>query len=335
MLRESWKAAERRTGGIFDVHVEEYLRETRQHHLPQARIIVESLRHLQQHNLQEAYLRGSFASGEADIHSDIDMFLVVSPENLPATFQSFCDHLNENYIVIVECHDKLVRDYGGIGFMFLCQERGGKPFQFDLYMAMKGVPPKTLLPSCPRIYSSDPAYCWLDESRPKIEIPSHTQNFIDRYTRNESKDQRAEHMFKDIMIALFIMSKHVQRKQNARALNDNNHAIGVCVDMILNALDQTTYHTSLYAADKLLQECRVGANPVLSGCAGNLEAAICRAPSQEQVRMIYGVAKGVVEEFHPDIIKENAFAIARFENLIETRPEAPKASLASQSRLAR
>jgi predicted nucleotidyltransferase len=172
-MKEGFKKAafDRNLLGVHDVAVEDHLRQTGQVGLPQAGILIDALGHLQNENLVEAYLRGSFASGEADQHSDIDLFAVVEPENLAKTYQSFHDNLNKNYPILVSCHDRLVKDYGGIGFMMLCEGDEGRLFQFDLYMAMKGVPPKVGLFSCPRVYASDPAYCWIEENQPNSNLP--------------------------------------------------------------------------------------------------------------------------------------------------------------------
>jgi predicted nucleotidyltransferase len=254
---------------ITDIPVEEHLRNTKQDHLPQAKLLVETLHHLED-NLTEAYLRGSFAYGEADERSDIDLFVVVSPEKLEETYNSFVEFLNEDYSVLVFCHDRLVKDYGGIGFMFIVKDDNDRLFQFDFYMAMTGVPPKVGLSNHPRIYTQNPEYCWLEENKPQ-PLPKDAQDFIDRATgkqndvskgsegnlipQKRSINAEIQYQLTDLMVALNIMKKHVARGQNARTLVDNNHVTGTCVEMLKALMHRESPHTALYEADSLIKTC--------------------------------------------------------------------------------
>lgn len=308
--------------GIFDMPADDFLTRTKQDKLPQARIILEALKHLQKSELEEAYLRGSFSSGEADIHSDIDLFLVVDPAKLEQTFNDFCDFLNKKYPAIVMCHDKLVKDYGGIGFMFICEGPGGQPFQFDFYMAMKDVPPKETLFNSPRIYRRDAGYSWLEECGNDKPLPAATQAFIDRHTANQNVEESAEQAFKDLMIAALIMSKHVKRGQMGRALNDNNHAIGMCVELLQKASQQPPcFHSSLYAADQLIIDLKGGHDPRLARYARQLEALLVAPPSQQKVEDFYDLAKGVIHDYFPSVYQRNANSLARYERMALAQPQ--------------
>lgn len=88
--------------------------------------------------LDRAYVRGSLARGDADPYSDIDLLCVVSPDK-------FKDFVEESQRLIAKEHkglfpgwvDTIVKDFGGIGFVYLI-EREGRIFQLDIYIACKG-----------------------------------------------------------------------------------------------------------------------------------------------------------------------------------------------------
>ena len=310
--------------GILDIPLATYLKETDQDHLFQAKILCEALDYLKDQGLVEAYLRGSFANGEADEYSDIDLFLVVEPENLETTYNAFSDYLKDKYSILVSCHDKLVKDYGGIGFMYLCGDNSRNMFQFDLYMAMKGVPPRILLPNVPRIHAADPAYCWISENQPK-DLPSCAQTFIDKFSAGETRDGKLEFLCNDLMVTLSIMKKHVARGQMARALNDNNHAIGVCVEMLRTVFEDTSNHSSLYAGDKMIEVAQASGNETYATLATFLQEQLLAPVSQRKVSEMFFIGAALVQEASPETYARIEKSLLAYNDLVVKGAEAKAA----------
>lgn len=315
-LRKAWSQSVRAKNNIADISVEDHLRATGQDHLPQATVLKGALKHLEKQGLVEAYLRGSFSCGEADEYSDIDLFLVVRPEQLESTYESFVSHLGGKYPVLVSCHDKLVKDYGGIGFMFVCKDGGDRLFQFDLYMAMKGVPPKALLVNSPRVYSGNPDYCWLAEKRAKGALPKNARRFMEKHSGGNDAESLVKYYMTDLMVTLGIMQKHLTRGQIARALNDNNHAIGVCVEMLRVMSNEKSHHSALYAADRLLKDCSVSADPAVRRAAQVVGGELLSAIGEKKISVLFCCMKDLIRETQPDLYAATAPSFDEYERLV-------------------
>jgi predicted nucleotidyltransferase len=315
-LQKSWQATDTiLQHGIHDTSLEKHLAETSQGHLFQAQVLRDCLAHLKEQGLVEAYLRGSFANGEADEHSDIDLFLVVDPEKLEEIHTAFTEHLAEKYAILVSCHDKLVKDYGGIGFMYLCGDANKKMFQFDLYMAMKGVAPRAQLFNSPRIHSTDPTYCWNQEYKCS-PMPEVADNFIKKFSAGESKADKMEYLCNDLMVTLSIMKKHVTRGQIARALNDNNHATGVCIEMLRTEFADPSVHSSLYAGDKMIQAAKESGNSVLKSLAEFLEEQFVSPVSLRKVNEMFFIGTALLHETCPEAYKNIEQSIDAYNSLV-------------------
>lgn len=318
--------------GLHDIPLDKHLSQTAQDHLFQAQVLRDCLDHLEKQGLVEAYLRGSFANGEADEHSDIDLFLVVEPEKLEQIHTAFSEFLTTKYAILVSCHDKLVKDYGGIGFMYLCGDASKKLFQFDLYIAMKGVPPRAQLFNSPRIHSSDPSYCWNEENKP-VPLPESAEKFIKKYTGGESKAEKMEYLCNDLMVTLSIMKKHVTRGQLARALNDNNHAVGVCIEMLRTQFQDKSVHSSLYAGDKMIEAAKNSGNATYKALAEFLEEQLVAPVSLRKVNEMFFIGTALLHESCPEAYKNIEASILAYNDLVvgaaETKDllrSAPKSS---------
>lgn len=316
MLKSSWRASGTvLQNGIHDIPLDQHLAQTAQGHLFQAQVLRNCLEHLKKQGLVEAYLRGSFANGEADEYSDIDLFLVVEPEKLEEIHTVFTQYLSEKYAILVSCHDKLVKDYGGIGFMYLCGDADKKLFQFDLYMAMKGVPPRAQLFNSPRIHSVDPVYCWNHEHKCE-PLPEVAENFIRKYTGGESKTEKMEYLCNDLMVTLAIMKKHVTRGQMARALNDNNHVMGVCIEMLRTEFQDQSVHSSLYAGDKMIEVAKNSGNSVYQSIAEFMEEQIVAPVSLRKVDEMFFIGTALLQEACPDAYKNIEKSINAYNALV-------------------
>ena len=94
--------------------------------IPQYKIMSEILKECTGiEGLDQAYIRGSLARGDADVHSDIDLLCVVTPEK----FEEFVNAANK---IVREKHaaifpgwtDTIVKDFGGVGFVHLIEHEG-------------------------------------------------------------------------------------------------------------------------------------------------------------------------------------------------------------------
>lgn len=295
-------AAKPKDPTIVDISVEDHLKNHAVDHLPQARILSDCLNHLAStEDISEAYLRGSFSSGTADKYSDIDLFLVVKPDNVEQTYKAFHDYMAQNTPVVFGCHDRLVTDYGGLGFMFLCQGQDGKLFQFDLYTAIEGVPPKVGLYDAPRVFSRDENYCWMDETQQTQPLPEHTQKFIEKYTEGLGSDEKMELLHKDLAVTLYVMSKHIKRGQNARSLNDNNHALGICVEMIEEIKGIDTYQTPLYAADAIIAQYKNDPDPQMRAAIQTLDECLLQTPDMSKVKKLFALGESLLDIACPHV----------------------------------
>jgi predicted nucleotidyltransferase len=109
--------------------------------LPQIRILEQILATFQKcPGFEKAFVRGSLARGNADLYSDIDLLCEVSPQD----FGSFIDQAdsgikNHHNAVADGLVDAVVKDFGGIGYIYLL-EASGRIYQLDLYVTCQGRP---------------------------------------------------------------------------------------------------------------------------------------------------------------------------------------------------
>ena len=316
-LKKPWDAsAGQSLIATNDRPLAEYLAATSQDHLFQADILKEALGYLEKQGLVEAYVRGSFAHQEADEHSDIDLFLVVEPEKLESTFEAFTQYLQDKYTIMVSCHDKLVKDFGGIGFMYLCGDANNKMFQFDLYTAIKGVAPRAELPAdTPRVYSADPSYCWKTD-KASFDRPQCVESFISKFSAGDGKQEKMEYLCNDLMVTLSIMKKHLIRGQVTRALNDNNHAIGVCIEMLRAEFQDQTPHSSLYAGDQMIIAAKKSNDPVYKKIAQDLERELLNPVSLNKVEALFEIGRTMVQKASPDAYNAIAPSLAAYQHMV-------------------
>jgi predicted nucleotidyltransferase len=311
-LSKQWLAVSKRWN-IFDVSVDEHLKKTAQDALPQANLLKGSVQRLSD-KIQEAYLRGSFSMGEADEKSDIDLFVVVEPNHIQTVFDDFVSFIEDKYDILVHCHDRLVKDYGGIGFMFVLKDDQDNLMQFDLYMAMKGVPPKEFLRDCPRIYTSDPNYCWLSESSLQ-DPPTAANDFISKFTVSNDVKDEIEYQMVDLMVTLNVMKKHLERGQYTRAVNDDGHALSICVEMMRALVGDKSVHSAFYAADGLLN--KYADHEQLKDFRPLFYDNVFGAIDYNKIESLYNFGKSFVEKIGGDDLNEKLKpAFEEYERLV-------------------
>ncbi|KAL7899222.1 hypothetical protein HDV63DRAFT_403275 [Trichoderma sp. SZMC 28014] len=91
-------------------------------------------------------VRGSLERGDFDVNSDIDLLGVVAPPEYTNFIEKVDSVIKEHHGSLMERWvDTIVKDFGGIGFVYLLQTENG-PFQLDLYVSCSGHPQLTAVP---------------------------------------------------------------------------------------------------------------------------------------------------------------------------------------------
>ena len=324
-LRTAWSAAAaaNKATGKKDVDFDEHIEATEQGHLPQIDVIRECLTVLKEKDLvEEVCLRGSLGRGHGDIHSDIDFFTVVKPENIEKVYNEVNMFLERRGGLITDCHDRLVADYGGIGFMFVARngKDQGRIYQFDLYMAMKGVAPAIKTTVEPRIFAKDPSYRWTDEFGKKRDmeaLPQETKDFMKRHTSGNDVADRVELIAQELMLNVFVTSKHIKRGQTSRIVVDNNYLVSSCIEM-LQAITgyKTTGYTSIYLGNEVVDFCRKNGDADLVEAAGKLEKFFTQTPDKQKLKDMLSYAAFVLEKGFPERFANQKKAFEAFEKEI-------------------
>ena len=320
-----------KTRGAADVELKAHLAATGQEHLPQAELLQGCFDLLKEKGLlEEAYLRGSLGRGHADIHSDIDLFTVVAPENLEKVYDTVCEYLASQGRVITNCHDRLVKDYGGIGFMFVAQseKHDDKIYQFDLYMAMKGVPPASPTTIKPRMYAKDPeATRWIDTYGAKaVELPPQTQDFIRRHTSGASPADRLELLMQEMIINLYVTNKHLKRGQISRTVIDNHGVVTSAIEFlqVLTGYAPTGY-SPVYIGDEIVRYARENGDSEMIQAANKLEKLFPQPMTHQKLEDTLDFAKYVLKHAAPEQYAHMREAIEFFEKSVLNAAAAPKA----------
>lgn len=290
-VKEILKSQQIRVSSI-DAHLED----TGLDKLPQANIIrgvTGAL--LGEDVLQEVYLRGSFSHGQADKLSDVDIMAVVDPEDLSATYDTAVEYLEENYPIVISCHDRLVKDFGGIGFMFICENDEGSLTQIDLYFALKGVAPTDQLKGATRVYAKDPDYYWVAEGK-KDPLPEDATEFIRHHTAGQGdKAKQLDVLAREMIVTMAVMDKHLKRGQQVRAFCDNQAATYLNVEMLgIISGQPESVHSPEYRADQLIADLKEGGSDELKGIAAELERSIMFPVSASKVGMHLDIMECIV-----------------------------------------
>lgn len=314
-----------KTRGAPDVELKPHLAATEQRSLPQAQLLEGCFDLLKEKGLmEEAYLRGSLGRGHADIHSDIDLFTVVKPENLEEVYDTVTGYLASKGRVITNCHDRLVKDYGGIGFMFVAQsaEHNDKIYQFDLYLAMKGVPPASPTVIKPRIYAKDPDYKWIDTYGTKsVELPEKTKDFIQRHTSGASTEERLELLMQEMIINLYVTNKHLKRGQISRTVIDNHGVVTSAIEFlqVLTGYAPTGY-SPVYIGDEIVRFARQNGDREMVQAADKLEKLFGTPMTHEKLEQTLDYAKFVLKHAAPERYEHLRTAIEFFEKSVLNAP---------------
>lgn len=316
-----------KTNGLSDADLPQHLVATGQSGLPQAEILQEALERLKERGLiEEAYLRGSFGRGHGDDQSDIDLFVVVDPENLKTVYETVNAYLEEKGGVITSCYDRLVEDYGGIGFMFVAKNaKHNTSYQFDLYMAIKGVAPLSDFTIKPRIFSRDPDYQWMKEygaPRDPEALPADAKAFIENHTKGQDIGDRLELLMQEQLLNLYVTSKHMKRGQTSRVMLDNQSITATAIEMLQALTDYTsTGYTSLYLGNEVVEFARAHGDAEMVAAANKLESFFEQPINRQKLRDVLDYCKDVLQQSYPERYERQKDAIAYFEKKVLAEPK--------------
>ncbi|MEZ0259406.1 MAG: nucleotidyltransferase domain-containing protein [Alphaproteobacteria bacterium] len=321
-LRCDWdKAAGEadKTRGAPDVELEKHLKDTGQTSLPQAELLQGCFNLLRDKGLmEEAYLRGSLGRGHADTHSDIDLFTVVKPEKIDEVYKTVCEYLESKGRIITNCHDRLVQNYGGIGFMFVAQskEHADKVYQFDLYLAMQGVPPCNPTSIKPRIFAKDPdAERWINQNGQKAcELPQNAKDFITAHTSGSTKSERMELLMQELLINLYVTHKHIKRGQMSRTVVDNHGVVTSAIEFLQLLTDyRPTGYSPVYLGDEIVRFAQKNGDKEMQKAAGMLHKLFAQPMSDQKLADTLAFGKFVLQKSFPERYESQREAIEFFE----------------------
>lgn len=293
--------------GITDISLAAHLKETEKSHLPQVPLLSGTLDTLICNEMiEEAFLRGSFSNGRADHLSDIDLFVVVSPDKIASAHTCFTQQLQTYGETIIGCHDKFVKDYGGIGFMYLCENHQSKNLhQFDVYFALQGVAPRAMLVDAPRVYAKDVSYSWLNDTAHAAEaLPEPAVSFMQEHVQH-GEEKGLVSCYNDLVVGLFIMDKHLKRNQMARAFNDNFHNTNAMIEMLRYGLNRVDYNVSLYAFDQMAQEIAISDDKAAQDLVVRMRESMQVNASSSKVRQLFTLGTDMLKTYSPAYYEDN------------------------------
>lgn len=294
--------------GITDISLAEHLKEMNKSHLPQVPLLSGTLDALTRNDvIEEAFLRGSFSNGRADHLSDIDLFVVVEPEKISEAHTCFTRQLQSYGETIIGCHDKFVKDYGGIGFMYLCENHDSKNLhQFDIYFALKGVTPRAKLVDAPRVFAKNVGYSWLDDAGNAVDaMPEPALSFVQEHM-GQSDDTGVVSCYNDLVVGLFIMDKHLKRNQTARAFNDNFHNTNAMIEMLRYGVDKVDYNVSLYAFDGLAQDVARSDDKTAQDMVLRIRESMQKNATSSKIRQMFELGTDMLKTYAPEYYDENS-----------------------------
>ena len=321
-LSDAWNPAAGKSE-TRDVDLAAYLHETNTDALYQAPILQNCLNTLVGKDLiHEAYLRGSFGRGLADVHSDIDLFTVVDADKLEETLGVVRDYLKTNLIEVTDCYDRYVPPYGGLGFTFLCKEKEhGHILQFDFYMAIKGVCGSETLRAAPRIYAKDPLQKWTSDPtavNTTWHLSDKAKKFIGHYKNEEDPASLA---FDEFMVVMHYVHKHLARGQTGRFILDDNFLMQTCASLLEQAANTKMPDVSpLYNINRTIDICCEYGDMELAKIATRLDALLMQAPSQKKMDDLYYIAKDIFKNAYPEKYAKIEDRVKSFEENILNKP---------------
>ncbi|KAK1252726.1 hypothetical protein MKX08_003913 [Trichoderma sp. CBMAI-0020] len=248
--------------------------------------------------LEQLFVRGSLARGDFDLDSDVDLLCVVAAPEYLNFIEKVDSDIQEHHGALMERWvDTIVKDFGGIGFVYLLQTEKG-PFQLDLYVSCSGHPSLARLAAVPhkreifrQIPDESPTKAYLDELRYRL----HSKE-IKRYISGlHSLEPSASRLVTELNILGFMIAKCLGRGNIFVALSEYLMWQRCFIKLVRSKFDKPHIEYGFYHLKRLM------AQPGESGHLYEALRAICDHPlSIQNFREAHRFAMRFALQHFPD-----------------------------------
>lgn len=160
--------------------------------------------------LNSAYIRGSIAANRYDRASDVDLVMVINDSEYLAVVENLNVILNQHFVTLRPGWlDKIVPDFGGLGFVFLVADMNST-YQLDIYLMplsskdnLKKIPQATL------VFESQNDWTPLTFDA-KTEADSKISSYINC---RKSRATCLEEVCDEFLIITYLIKKRIKRQQ--------------------------------------------------------------------------------------------------------------------------
>ena len=221
--------------------------------------------------LERVYVRGSLARGDADPYSDIDLLCVVAPEEFASFIGQIDAGIKERHNAVGEAWvDTIVKDFGGVGFVYLLQTDGGL-HQLDLYVACRGHPS---LDHLNRVRHKQEIFrhdrnegdnCHLDTLHYRL----HSEAVEQEIGRINGIEQSVSHTLTELCVLGFMIKKCLERGDEFVAGNEYNAWRNGFIKLVRHKFDKQHRDYGFYHVKRLMNEANDGGELYEDLCAIN------------------------------------------------------------------
>jgi hypothetical protein len=119
------------------------------------------------------------------------------------------------------------------------------------------------------------------------------------------------------MVTLSIMKKHLARGQDLRALNDNNHALGICIEMLQVSADkEEKFHSPLYAGDALIRSLQTSSCQAVKHQVDKLKSLVTQPVSPQKIVAMMDFSQSVLGHRFSDVLEKISPVLDRYNDLV-------------------
>ena len=161
--------------------------------------------------LNSAYIRGSIATNRYDRASDVDLVMVINDSDYLAVVENLNIILSQHFVTLRPGWlDKIVPDFGGLGFVFLVADMNSN-YQLDLYLMplsaknnLKKIPKVTLVFESPQ----DSIIAPMDE-----KVTGSDSKISSYIKHRKSQAASFEEVCDEFLIITYLIKKRIKRQQ--------------------------------------------------------------------------------------------------------------------------
>lgn len=207
-------------------------------------------------------VRGSLAAGKSDRMSDIDFVIGVRDDH----FAEFCDALDdlmaaELGAIFPGWHDIIVRDLGGLGYVYLVTSGNGL-YQIDTYVVPDSEEPGARRRTRAQTIYADPT------SPPGADAADAARRFIGA---QRARTRSCSELLVEILTLAHMLSKRVRRGQHFIAFDHTYLLMTAVKDLVKTALAPTSTSWGWYHLEEELGSTSAG-----KSCLADLTSLISR-----------------------------------------------------------